>query len=1022
MAYDASTARVRLAAGQVQFFASTPCTGLSAPMVTLQVAVTASTVGAAQPYALSLPTALGFSSGTRFLTADASGGVAFSDGAGIGSSLADIGANTLGWDFPEPQCGATGVVDDLKAVEDAEPPDSVANAFAKVDRWLWTNLIDMPPAPTYVDVALNTTGFTVAWANPLQYTVGFLAGAYVPVINELVLTVSGTDIATSTFLVTTPALLPPLSTALTGVTFTTNAGANLQGSSPPGVTTPTDPAGSTFTVRAGTQSLASLTTSGVYSVLVGFRNNNTRLSSTHYLSTFTGLTLTTGNPPSAPTVTGVTAAGNTLTTALSPPTRVQFDQPNSATSPTLAFYDYYWQTVAAGAGTPAYDYVFGQTGAGYNPYAGSVGAGAFTHGAGPLFPTARRYGGGYAYADDAHNAVVAATVTADTSPALLWDAPYAALAAASNSAAPGAFGAASALAFARTALPAPPAAFGGGALVFDTGAQYGVPGVWVAGRGSGAAPLLPVYNTNNLPSTLASRAVPTALVDPATPGLTSAYVAQLAGPAGWHISSAATAVVAAFSTVSAGTTYAGLDGFDPAALTNDLPFGPRVGLAVTAVGDAYPADAARSGFWRVASVALTLYSTAYTAVAQAPLSLQQVLPSAGTAALSATLYFDGLSGAPAATPSLLSVSGPSTAVCGVTTWAPGAAVNAFVLLHNFANGFVASTIATARLSWQAETLASATYDHTATLYQVTSPPSTQTPAADVSSIGGDRRVYPSLAIPAGQTDVFTGGGAPLTVAAQAWALTGASATASATTLLSTAAAPYVDLPSIVAAAAATRVRSGSGSYPQSPGVDFGGAFDETADLSATYTGEVQLANGLFQTKAAGAGGYQNYAAYAGLAGPNYAGIAASGTRYATFAFAVAAVGAGNNPYNYATLTLPACIAAMSGVTFALAGVTVGVRIVAAGSNQTTAWMDGNAANNNQNIGSLGGSSGAPIFTDGAALILNTAGTGAAAPTASSRPLLMPAGTGATACTVYVRLGMDMSVPTAFGAPTLVLST
>jgi hypothetical protein len=132
-----------------------------------------------------------------------------------------------------------------------------------------------------------------------------------------------------------------------------------------------------------------------------------------------------------------------------------------------------------------------------------------------------------------------------------------------------------------------------------------------------------------------------------------------------------------------------------------------------------------------------------------------------------------------------------------------------------------------------------------------------------------------------------------------------------------------------------------------------------------------------------------------------------------------AVAAGDSPYSYATLALTGTAGiAMSPSTAALTGVAVLLRIVPA-SGTPSAWMDANAANNNQNVGSWGGSSGAPMFTNGAAALLNTAA--ATPPTATLRPLLLPNGTGAVAATVYVCFGFAMDAALAMGPPSLTWS-
>ena len=63
-------------------------------------------------------------------------------------------------------------------------PDTYTNALAKIDAWIYKNLIDQPPPPTYNSQTNSVTSLSFYWKKPDQFKVGIL-NVYSPYISSI---------------------------------------------------------------------------------------------------------------------------------------------------------------------------------------------------------------------------------------------------------------------------------------------------------------------------------------------------------------------------------------------------------------------------------------------------------------------------------------------------------------------------------------------------------------------------------------------------------------------------------------------------------------------------------------------------------------------------------------------------------------------------------------------------------------------------------------------------------------------
>lgn len=989
--------RIKLSARTMEF--------QSAPEVPA-VSIAADVDNATEAYTLTLPGAMGFSGASkRVLAADAMGFLSFlpltdtalQSGADASGGSVSIGANSIGFDvsgnavtlaadgsaavidvplatthaFRGASDGAPGIVDDVKALATGVTVgDTVANAFAKVDNWLFERVIGQPPAATFRASERYASGFTIAWTPPAQYTIAL--GSTVPVMTTLNAEISGAGITKQTFLTTQAANMPDGASPITAINFTTNVGQSL--------VSPT-PASTTLTLRNGAGAASSYTlvmaratvvgldaASGPFTVRVWYTNKSS--GAPFYLSV-ANATKAEAVAPNAPTTVTASTVANALTGTSSVPTQAEAGTANTGTSPGIASYRYAYTTAGAWSGQQlaaetAYPAVITTSAAGQ--------------------PAPRRDGVTFT---DASGAATNAG-TSSTFSGLAFDAPYAVTVAASNTAAPAVFGAAGGPAYARTALPTYTlTGLPGSALAF-TGTQFGTQGVTVVNRSATSKTFVSVYDlaaiSTQLPASVTSAAF--ALIAASRPGLSSALSGGFASRFTLSLTTTWSGLAAALV-----TAYAGYGGSTTLSASD-----ADKAITVTSVADAYSGDAARAGFYMQAgglSVAL-LKGMLRSSDAPVSATLTHDLSGGSPATVTLTspdLYFDTLA-APTVSGLMPTAPTPSVAVSGVTivSNASDVALPTNVDVSALGSYFVPTNLATAAVRWNGGTLDTATATSSAALYKTDDSAYAPTTAITESVV----RIKLSPKVPAGNATVFTGGGAALSNLLTGFNIRGSASA----TLTDVSGKPlYLDMPTLATRAAQTgvRVESGTGTYPSLSGEGaFGAAFDETANLAVAYTQELQLANGLIQTKAAAQGGYKNYGLYSGVMGPEYSSISASGKRYVTFKYTFPAITSGN-AYSYATLTLSGAGGAdlVMGTNGELINnVSVQLKLVTA--NGASPWYDANTINPATNINAAGVGDSFPILNAGKPVTL------------TSRPLIVPDGTGSVAFTAYLRLGLDMS--------------
>jgi hypothetical protein len=115
-----------------------------------------------------------------------------------------LGSNTYNYTFRASSIGGTDVQD---AKLNPTSPDLIVNAFAKVDNWLFQNMIAPPPAPIFARTSNTATTCTVTWSNPYQFQTGFLPQPF-PFINRLLLNIVSTDGFSITSNITTASNMP----------------------------------------------------------------------------------------------------------------------------------------------------------------------------------------------------------------------------------------------------------------------------------------------------------------------------------------------------------------------------------------------------------------------------------------------------------------------------------------------------------------------------------------------------------------------------------------------------------------------------------------------------------------------------------------------------------------------------------------------------------------------------------------------------------------------------------------------
>ena len=104
------------------------------------------------------------------------------------------------------------------------PADTITNAFAKVDNWLFKNLVDQPPAPvSNVTTQSSNTGFFIyqTFDAPFQFKSAFIPNMWLPSIFSLNINIFDSNLSNISCNITDPIYLPRGSCNLAGFYFDT---------------------------------------------------------------------------------------------------------------------------------------------------------------------------------------------------------------------------------------------------------------------------------------------------------------------------------------------------------------------------------------------------------------------------------------------------------------------------------------------------------------------------------------------------------------------------------------------------------------------------------------------------------------------------------------------------------------------------------------------------------------------------------------------------------------------------------
>ena len=105
------------------------------------------------------------------------------NGSGCCSNVDRLDSNSYGWYFPVSSIGGTGIVDATHVPRSSA--DTYTNAITKLDYWIYENLVDTPPAPTYLAENNSFSSINFYWANPQQFKLNFLTQTWAPYMSSI---------------------------------------------------------------------------------------------------------------------------------------------------------------------------------------------------------------------------------------------------------------------------------------------------------------------------------------------------------------------------------------------------------------------------------------------------------------------------------------------------------------------------------------------------------------------------------------------------------------------------------------------------------------------------------------------------------------------------------------------------------------------------------------------------------------------------------------------------------------------
>ena len=121
--------------------------------------------------------------------------------------------------------GGTGIL----GTNTQDNNDTYTSALAKIDSWLYTNIVDQPPAPTFGETKTNTTSnIRIFWNPPPQFQIGILGpSVFVPFIQSLLIGIYNKDSISISNIINTSNYLPRYSSNIYSIYSQTAIGCNI---------------------------------------------------------------------------------------------------------------------------------------------------------------------------------------------------------------------------------------------------------------------------------------------------------------------------------------------------------------------------------------------------------------------------------------------------------------------------------------------------------------------------------------------------------------------------------------------------------------------------------------------------------------------------------------------------------------------------------------------------------------------------------------------------------------------------
>jgi hypothetical protein len=188
----------------------------------------------------------------------------FGGSGGSGSEF--MGSNSYKWTFPPSTIGGSGIKDATGIPR--SNADTYTNAITKLDYWMYENLVDQPPAPTYVDIGGSESNIRYYWSNPTQIKLGVI-NQWVPYMSSLTMSLYSNVTPTSSnyygaFTVGIP-YVPHSSNPVQGVEFNNRA-------TPGSISYYSNAAYNAYILQIGVDSASVNINNGPYSLVVNFAN------------------------------------------------------------------------------------------------------------------------------------------------------------------------------------------------------------------------------------------------------------------------------------------------------------------------------------------------------------------------------------------------------------------------------------------------------------------------------------------------------------------------------------------------------------------------------------------------------------------------------------------------------------------------------------------------------------------------------------------------------------------------------